>query len=95
MPIAPRLLLPPRHRAAFAAADVAEPALQPFRYAGDPSQTSTEFKGVIWKDNTRTTLVYAWSITSAVKGEKGKQRKFMFAASRGDVMVVVPPSWRA
>ena len=54
---------------------MAEPALQPFRYHGPPSQSCTEFKGVIWKDHTRTTLLYAWTIASAVKGESGKQRK--------------------
>ena len=68
---------------------MAEPALQPFRYAGDPSQTSTEFKGVIWKDHTRTTLVYAWTITSRVPGESGKQRKRAAASGLGGLLAAL------
>ena len=44
----------------FAAEDVAAAALQPFRYDRDASQTSTDFKWVVWKDPSHTVLVYAW-----------------------------------
>ena len=43
----------------FAAEDVAAAALQPFLYGGTATQTNTAFKWVVWKDTTRTTLVYA------------------------------------
>ena len=60
--------------------------LQPFR-AGVDSQTSTEFKWVVW--TSRATLVYSWTITSGVTGKSGKQRKRKAASGLGALLAAL------
>ena len=76
-------------RAVFAAEDVAAAELQPFRHAGVDSQTSTEFKWVVWKEPAHITLVYAWTISGGVTGESGKQRKRKAASGLGALLAAL------
>ena len=76
-------------RAVFAAEDVAAAELQPFRYAGVDSQTSTEFKWVVWKEPAHITLVYAWTISGGVTGKSGKQRKRKAASGLGALLAAL------
>ena len=73
----------------FAAEDVAAAELQPFRHAGVDSQTSTEFKWVVWKEPAHITLVYAWTISGGVTGESGKQRKRKAASGLGALLAAL------
>ena len=73
----------------FAAEDVAAAELQPFRYAGVDSQTSTEFKWVVWKEPAHITLVYAWTISGGVTGKSGKQRKRKAASGLGALLAAL------
>ena len=70
----------------FAAEDVAAAELQPFRHAGG-TQTSTEFKWVVWKEPAHITLVYAWGI--ALKGKSSKQRKRKAASGLGALLAAL------
>ena len=72
----------------FAAEDVAAAELQPFRHAGG-TQTSTEFKWVVWKEPAHITLVYAWTISGGVTGESGKQRKRKAASGLGALLAAL------
>ena len=63
--------------------------LQPFRHAGVDSQTSTEFKWVVWKEPAHITLVYAWTISGGVTGESGKQRKRKAASGLGALLAAL------
>jgi hypothetical protein len=76
-------------RAVFATEDVAAAALQPFRHANPAaSLTATEFKWVLCSQPSGT-LVYAWTITSGVTGESGKQRKRVAASGLGALLAAL------